>query len=132
MAGRRSSLGFMGRFGRSADLRQLDQALRAGGLHPALVPEGVKLAIVNLMGDHIGNEAGPETYPPVGDLFACCVLGEQDFIQDNGDERFAAVDVRIQRAVEAGEGLDADLLLLALHSQLIDRDLVGTLWAGGG
>ena len=34
-------------FGRSGDLRQLDAALRAADLHPALVPEGVKLTLVN-------------------------------------------------------------------------------------
>ncbi|TIV36544.1 MAG: hypothetical protein E5V96_26260, partial [Mesorhizobium sp.] len=56
MARRRSSLGFLGMFGRSGDLRQLDEALRKADLHPALVPEGVKLTIVNLMNDRWPDE----------------------------------------------------------------------------
>jgi len=39
-------------FGRSHDLRQLDQALRSVDVHPAVVPEAVKLTIVNLLKDH--------------------------------------------------------------------------------
>ena len=54
---RRSSIGFMGIFGRSADLRQLDEALRSVDLHPRLVPEAVKLTVVNLLKDHA---VGPE------------------------------------------------------------------------
>ena len=49
MTRRRSSIGFFGRFGRSKDLRQLDEALRALDVHPATVPEAVKLTVVNLL-----------------------------------------------------------------------------------
>src|SRR5262250_700735 len=52
MARRGSSFGFMGMFGRSHDLRQLDQALRSVDVHPAVVPEAVKLTTVNLPKDH--------------------------------------------------------------------------------
>ncbi|RUU13386.1 hypothetical protein EOD10_15785, partial [Mesorhizobium sp. M7A.T.Ca.TU.009.01.3.2] len=68
MAGRRSSLGFLGMFGRSGDLRQLDDALRGADLHPALVPEGVKLTLVNLMKDRWPDEPPPGTYAPVPQL----------------------------------------------------------------
>ena len=43
------SLGFLGRFGRSADLRALDKALREVDLHPNLMPEAVKLTLVKLL-----------------------------------------------------------------------------------
>ena len=49
MARRRSSIGLFGVFGRSGDLRQLDQALRSVDVHPRLVPEAVKLTVVNLL-----------------------------------------------------------------------------------
>src|SRR5947209_13388433 len=54
MARRGSSFGFMGMFGRSHDLRQLDQALRSVDVHPAVVPEAVKLTTVNLLKGHAG------------------------------------------------------------------------------
>ncbi|TJX33353.1 MAG: hypothetical protein E5W21_29795, partial [Mesorhizobium sp.] len=79
MAQRRSSLGFLGMFGRSGDLRQLDAALRGADLHPALVPEGVKLTIVNLMKDHWPEEPPPRAYPRVATLFSYCIAGPETF-----------------------------------------------------
>ena len=49
MARRYSSIGLFGIFGRSGDLRQVDQALRSVDIHPRLVPEAVKLTIASLL-----------------------------------------------------------------------------------
>src|SRR3954447_23389215 len=87
MAGRRSSLGFLGMFGRSGDLRQLDAALRGADLHPALVPEGVKLTIVNLMKDHWPEEPPPQAYPRVANLFSYCIAGPETFERVQGPQQ---------------------------------------------
>lgn len=79
MAQRRSSLGFLGMFGRSGDLRQIDTALRGADLHPALVPEGVKLTLVNLMTDRWPDEPPPQAYPDVARLFSYCIAGPEAF-----------------------------------------------------
>jgi hypothetical protein len=84
---RRSSLGFLGMFGRSGDLRQLDDALRKADLHPALVPEGVKLTIVNLMHDRWPEEPPPQAYSLVAELCSYCIAGPETFEQANGRER---------------------------------------------
>ena len=125
MARRNSSLGFFGVFGRSEDLRSLDRALRAVDLHPALVPEGVKLTIVNLMKDRWpAAEPPPESYLPLAGLFAYCVAGPQLFRGANGDERTQDVEARIERALDDGESLDAQLVLLAIHAKLINAEVV--------
>src|SRR5690606_14299841 len=125
MGRRNSSLGFLGRFGRSEDLRRLDHALRAVDLHPALVPEGVKLTIVNLMKDRWPRQEPPaEAYPPVAELFGCCVLGSEAFGRVNGPAATAAAEQRLQAALEDDTGLDAQLVLLALHARLIHPDMV--------
>lgn len=125
MARRNSSLGFFGVFGRSEDLRSLDRALRAVDLHPALVPEGVKLTIVNLMKDRWpASEPPPEAYPPLAGLFAYCVAGPDLFRRANGDERTGDVESRIEHALDDGETLDAQLVLLAIHAKLINPDVV--------
>lgn len=129
MTRRNSSLGFLGRFGRSTDLRQLDAALRAVDLHPALVPEGVKLAIVNMMKDAWADrgprEEPPEpAYPPVAALFAYCLVGPGIFGEANGEALLAAAEARVEAALEAGEGMDADLILLALHARLASPQVV--------
>lgn len=124
MPRRPSSLGFFGIFGRSSDLRQLDQALRAADLHPALVPEGVKLTIVNLMKDHAPTGEPPaHAYLPAAQLFAFCVLGPDHFERMHGQTAGAAMERRIEAALDQ-EGFDAQLILLALHAKLIRPELV--------
>lgn len=124
MARRRSSLGFLGLFGRSGDLRELDAALRAADLHPALVPEGVKLTIVNLMKDRWPDEPPAEAYPPVAKLFAYCVAGPDPFEQANGPTGLLDAERRIEQALEDPGGFDAGIVLLALHAKLISAEVV--------
>jgi hypothetical protein len=126
MARRNSSLGFLGRFGRSEDLRQLDAALRAVDLHPALVPEGAKLTIVNLMKDAWPDLSEPpsDAYLPIAGLFAYCLTGRETFLAANGEERLNDVETRLEAALDEPEGLDAQLVLLALHSRLISPDVI--------
>ena len=135
MTRRNSSLGFFGLFGRSQDLRRLDAALRAVDLHPALVPEGVKLTIVNLMKDQWPHQEPPaDSYPPVAELFAYCVVGAEAFGGVNGAAAVASVERRLEMALERGESFDAQLVLLALHAKLIDQGVVARygLSADGG
>jgi len=124
LATRRSSLGFLGLFGRSGDLRQLDTALRAADLHPALVPEGVKLTIVNLMKDHWPKEPPVSAYPAVAALLAYCVAGPETFEQANGPGATREAESRIENALDAPEGLDAQIVLLALHAKLMNAYVI--------
>jgi hypothetical protein len=124
MAKRRSSLGFLGIFGRSGDLRQLDEALRTADLHPALVPEGVKLTIVNLMNDRWPDEPPPGAYRSVALLCGYCVAGPQVFEQANGREPTLEVERRIEAALEAGDSFDAQIVLMTLHAKLINPEVV--------
>lgn len=125
MSRRSSSLGFLGRFGRSLDLQRLDAALRGVDLHPSLVPEGVKLTIVNMMKDAFPGQEPPEpAYAPVATLFAYCLVGPDIFGDANGDALLATAETRVNAALEAGEGMDADLILLALHARLVSPVVV--------
>lgn len=125
MARRGSSFGFLGRFGRSEDLRSLDAALKTADLHPALVPEGLKLAISNLMKDHTDDgEPPPHAYPFAASLFAYCLLGPEHFATVNGADATAEAERRIEAAIDDADGFDAQLLLLALHSRLIRPEVV--------
>ena len=125
MTRRRSSIGFMGRFGRSEDLRRLDDALRVFDLHPARVPEGAKLALVNLMKDHDPSGEPPEhAYPFTAWLFSYCALGREAFVMANGPQPAEAAERRLAAALDAGEGFDADVVLLTMHAKLVHPKLV--------
>jgi hypothetical protein len=119
MARRRASLGLFGVFGRSEDLRALDQALRSAALHPALVPDAVKLTVLNLLKDARGEDPSAQDYQETAALLAYCALGREIFGTENAGPAALAAEHRIEAALEAGEGFDASLILLALHAGII-------------
>jgi hypothetical protein len=113
------SLGLFGVFGRSGDLRALDRALRAAGLHPALVPEAVKLTVLGMLKDAKGEEPAAEDYDDAAALLGYCALGPELFTEANGSLAADTAGRRIEAALEAGDGFDASMILLALHAAII-------------
>jgi hypothetical protein len=125
MARQRSSIGFFGRFGRSRDLVQLDEALRALDVHPSTVAEAVKLTTVNLLKDQaIGAEAAPQAYRAAAEMLAYCILGAEPFAKAHGPLLAEAVERRIAAAIDSDGSLDAHLILLALESRIIQPSVV--------
>jgi hypothetical protein len=125
MARSRSSLGLFGIFGRSGDLRQMDQALRSVDVHPRLVPEAVKLTAVALLKDHaIGPEPAPQSYRAAAEILAYCMVGPEAFAGANDGHLASAVERRIEAALEAPASLDAQLVLLTLHAKIIQPSVV--------
>lgn len=125
MTRRRSSIGFFGRFGRSKDLRQLDEALRALDVHPATVPEAVKLTVVNLLKDQaVGGEPAAQAYRAACELLAYCLSGAEPFAKANGPELATSVEDRIVTAIGGDDSLDAHLILLTLESRTIQPSVV--------
>jgi len=121
------SLGFMGRFGRAADLRALDAALREVDMHPNLVPEAAKLTLVKLMRQHVpGSKPAPEDIRAAAELTSYCMAGPSAFAAVNDPVLARQVERRIDAALEEGGGLDAEIILLMLHAGLIQPVVVET------
>jgi hypothetical protein len=121
----RSSLGLFGIFGRSSDLRQLDRALRSVDLHPRLVPEAVKLTLVKLLKDHaLGDEPAPQSYRAAAEIVAYCMIGAEAFDSANDPQLRKQVESRIEKALDSGDSLDARLVLLTLHANVIQPGVV--------
>jgi len=120
----RSSIGFLGIFGRSEDLRALDRALRDLDIHPRLVTEAVKLAAVSILRDHRGEEPPAAAYAATAEMIGYCLLGADAFAAANGAELTGRVEARIEAALAAGGGLDSRLLLLAIHARFIQPSVV--------
>jgi hypothetical protein len=119
MTRRNASLGLFGVFGRSEDLRALEGALRAFDLHPALVPDAVKLAALGVLKDAKGEDLAAKDYAEAAALLAYCALGREAFLSANGTMAASASERQIEEALATGEGVDAELILLALHSAII-------------
>lgn len=106
--------------GRSTAMRALDDALRAAGLHPLLVPEPVKLTVIRLNKTHVAQDAG---FADAARLLAYCVLGHAQFADSTSVAEAARADQRVEAALEDGDSLDAKLILLAFHAGLISPEV---------
>jgi hypothetical protein len=124
-------LGLFGIFGRSRDLQRLDQALLGVGLNPRFVPEAVKLTTLKLLGE-VGAGPDPASYAAAAKLLGYCVLGAQGFTECNDPSLTEAVEVRLAAALEAGDNLDARVVLLTLHAGVIQPSVVERYGLGAG
>lgn len=119
------SLGLFGIFGRSQELRDFDKALRSVDLHPNLVPEAVKLTAVKLLKEEAAaRKSGSESYRAAAEIIAYCMVGAEGFGAANESGLADQVERRIEAALDAGESLDAQLVLLALHAKVIQPSVV--------
>jgi hypothetical protein len=116
------SIGFFGIFGRSAELRQFDKALREVDLHPKLVPEAVKLTAVRLLMED--GEPADFAYRDAAELLAYCMIGAEAFAGANHGNLAEDVERRIETALASGDSLDAKLVLLTLHAKVIQPSVV--------
>ena len=125
MARRYSSIGLFGIFGRSGDLRQVDQALRSVDLHPRLVPEAVKLTIASLLKARAeGGEPAPPAYRTAAEIVGYCMIGAEAFAGANDAQLALDVERRIELALIAGTNLDAQLVLLTLHAGVCQPSVI--------
>ena len=119
------SLGFMGRFGRSASLRSFDADLRAVNLHPNLVPEAIKLAALRVLMARTGlADPSAASSRAAAEILAYCMVGAETFTAANGSGLADAVENRIDAALDDGTSSDAKLILLALHANVIQPSVV--------
>ncbi|MSP95096.1 MAG: hypothetical protein EXR00_07460 [Alphaproteobacteria bacterium] len=115
-------LGLFGIFGRSQEIQRLDRAFRAAGLHPRIVADAVKIATAKQLKQ--ARSGASDEVAEAAELIAYCALGPQEFALNNGAERTEAVEQRMERAIEAGQGLDARLILLTLHAKLTHPSVI--------
>jgi hypothetical protein len=117
--------GIFGIFGRSQEQQRLDAALRAAGVNPRAVSEAVKLTTLKQLKEaNFGRAPDLRACAAASELIAYCALGREVFAQSNSAGQTASVEARLMDAIETGHGLDARLVLLALHAGLIHPSVV--------
>lgn len=117
-------LGLFQLFGRSPELKALDNALRNAGLHPRTVPDAVKLTAIRLLREaHPGASIPEAAFEDAAQLLGFCMLGKDQFIASNSVRAAERADDRLQSAIAAGDSLDARIVLLALHSGVIVSEI---------
>ena len=115
-------VGIFSLFGRSQDQQLLDQALRTAGLHPRLVPDAVKITAIRLLKAAAnGGKVTDASRAAAANLLAYGILGPEDYGDIADMARLAAVEARLEAALEAGDSLDAQLILLLMHAGQLDE-----------
>ncbi|MCC5971674.1 MAG: hypothetical protein JJU15_17165 [Pararhodobacter sp.] len=110
-------------FGPSKAQMAFDNALRVSGVHPLLVPEPVKLTVIQL-NRKLAEERDQEiAFTHAAQLIAYCILGDEEFRSINGREAADQTDQRMETAITEGNSLDAKLILLTVHSGLISPEI---------
>lgn len=112
--------GLFNLFGRTT---ALDGALRAVGIHPLLVPEAVKITITRVQKRTGDGRQAEAFYRDAAELLGYCMLGQEFFIESNSVFAADRVEERIEVAIDAGDSIDAQLILLALHSELMAAEV---------
>lgn len=121
---------FFGLFGlreRSRHLQILDDHLRAAGVHPLLIPEEIKLTALKFVKSGPGLDRGSQPNEPAlaetARLLAYCFSGAEEFAESNGAGSGEAEERKLALALEAGEGLEAQIVLLALTSGIAHESI---------
>ena len=114
-------LGLFNFFGRSESLKALDQAFREFDIHPQIVPEAVKLATVRLMqkASDAAYTLKDADYQKAAELLGFCILGFDQFVASNSLSAAERAGRRLEDAIVAGDSMDAKLILLAVHSEIV-------------
>lgn len=116
-------LDFFGFFGRRRELHRLDHAIRAAGLHPLLMPEPIKLSALKLLSEAEGGSPDPRACAEAAELLVYCMTGPEEFALNTDDDLVAAVEARIASALDAGDSLDAKLVLLTLYGGVVHGEV---------
>ena len=112
-------------FGPSRQQRRLDAAVREMGLHPRLVPDAVKIAVIRMLEERDAHGGVTDaTCAEVAELLAYLMHGDRVFAEDNGEPALQSAEDRIAAAIAVGEGLDTRIILLALHAGLVAPEVI--------
>lgn len=112
-------------------MERLDQGVRDVGLHPNLVPNAVQLTTFNLLkAANGGSNPEPRDYHAAAEMLGYCMLGSQGFTEANGLPLTEATEARLEAALNAGDSLDARIVLLALHANVIQPQVVDNYQLG--
>jgi hypothetical protein len=106
-------------------MQNFDAALRAAGVHPRTISDAVKITTLKQLKEANGGaRPGSRALDDAADLLAFCVLGPQAYVKKHDPDRLAAVEQRLNAAIDNGRGLDARLIMLTLHAGLTHRELI--------
>ena len=119
-------LSVLGIRGRPKEVHRLSDALRDAGIHPALVPDSVKIAVIKLLRENDGGKIADidTSCEKAAPMVAYCMLGRDEYADVNDVAAADEVENRLRLAIDSGESLDAQLAMLTLLARVTHPDVV--------
>lgn len=114
--------------GRPREVHRLSDALRDAGIHPALVHDSVKIAVIKLLRENDGGKIADidTSCEKAAPMVAYCMLGRDEYADVNDVAAADEVENRLRLAIDSGESLDAQLAMLTLLARVTHPDVVDT------
>ncbi|MEC8202436.1 MAG: hypothetical protein VX075_02975 [Pseudomonadota bacterium] len=114
--------------GRPKEVHRLSDALRNAGIHPALVPDSVKIAVIKLLRENDGGKIADidTSCEKAAPMVAYCMLGRNEYADVNDVAAVDEVENRLRLAIDSGDSLDAQLAMLTLLARVTHPDVVDT------
>ena len=114
--------------GRPKEVHRLSDALRDAGIHPASVPDSVKIAVIKLLRENDGGKIADidTSCEKAAPMVAYCMLGRDEYADVNDVAAADEVENRLRLAIDSGESLDAQLAMLTLLARVTHPDVVDT------
>ncbi|MFD2205017.1 hypothetical protein [Kiloniella antarctica] len=115
-----------GFFGRKKEIHMIDDGLRDSGAYSSSISDAVKLALYGLAKDRglLQNNA-EQVLHDLACFLTYCFLGTEDFEDANGADLSKDMLRRLEMTKVFDESVDADIVLLALHSGIAHETTAG-------
>ncbi len=119
-------LSIFGIRGRPKEVHYLNDAIREIGIQPSLVADSVKISVIKLLREAEGGNfkdivASCEKAAP---MVVYCMLGRDDYEEINNGEAADEIEKRLSLAINSGDSLDAQLIMLTLFANIAHPNVI--------
>jgi len=119
-------LSIFGIRGRPKEVHYLNDAIREIGIQPSLVADSVKISVIKLLreaegGNFIDIVASCEKAAP---MVVYCMFGRDDYEEINNGEAADEIEKRLSLAINSGDSLDAQLIMLTLFANIAHPNVI--------
>ncbi|WP_169337448.1 hypothetical protein [Kiloniella laminariae] len=104
----------------------IDDGLRRCGAFSSSIPDAIKLTLWRLAKNReLLREDSEAVLIDLASFLTYCFMGEEDFTAENGAELSQKMHKRLEMTQVFDEGIDAEIVLLALHSGIAHGSTAG-------
>ena len=113
-------LSIFGIRGRPKEVHHLNDAIRKVGIQPSLVADSVKISVIKLLREAEGGNFTDivTSCEKAAPMVVYCMLGREGYEEVNNGEAADEIEKRLSLAINSGDSLDAQLIMLTLFANI--------------